>query len=159
VATGGTVAIDGFRPGEPLESGVHYLVATDSVHTTAAACDYLEPRLDGPGTDTVTVLTVAGGEGPEASGSTRDSGDAANVVRARLTGRATLETASREGDPAEAILAATADLGADVLVLGPRSGKPGATADLGSTARAVLAAAPVPTVVVPLEALDSDGGE
>jgi nucleotide-binding universal stress UspA family protein len=130
---------------------MHYLVATDSVHTTAAACDYLEGRLDGSATDTVTVLTVAG-DG-------RDAGDAANVARARLAGRAALETVTREGDPAEAIRAATAELDADVLVLGPRSGEPGAEPDLGSTARAVLADAPVPAVVVPLERLDPDGVE
>lgn len=128
---------------------MHYLVATDSVHTTAAACDYLEGRLDGSATDTVTVLTVAG-DG-------RDAGDAANVARARLAGRAALETVTREEDPAEAIRAATAELDADVLVLGPRSGEPGAEPDLGSTARAVLADAPVPAVVVPLERLDPDG--
>lgn len=128
---------------------MHYLVATDSVHTTAAACDYLEGRLDGSATDTVTVLTVAG-DG-------RDAGDAANVARARLAGRAALETVTREDDPAEAIRAATAELDADVLVLGPRSGEPGAEPDLGSTARAVLADAPVPAVVVPLERLDPDG--
>jgi nucleotide-binding universal stress UspA family protein len=84
---------------------MHYLVATASVHTTAAACDYLENRLDGPAADTVTVLTVTA---------------------------------------------------PDVLVLGPRSGAPGATADLGSTARSVLARSPVPAVVVPLDALESD---
>lgn len=130
---------------------MHYLVATDSVHTTAAACDYLDDRLDGPATDTVTVLTVAG-DG-------RDAGDAANVARARVTGRAALETATREGDPAEAVLAAVAEFDADVLVLGPRSGSPGAAPELGSTARAVLARAPVPAVVVPLERLDPDGVE
>jgi nucleotide-binding universal stress UspA family protein len=130
---------------------MHYLVATDSVHTTAAACDYLDGRLDGPATDTLTVLTVAG-DG-------RDAGDAANVARARLTGRAALEVATREGDPAEAILDAVGEVDADVLVLGPRSGSPGAATDLGSTARAVLARAPVPAVVVPLERLDADGVE
>jgi nucleotide-binding universal stress UspA family protein len=131
---------------------MHYLVAADSVHTTAAACDYLEDRLEGPDVDTVAVLTVA------ADGA-RDAGDAANVARARLTGRATVEPLEREGDPAEAILAAVDDVGADVLVLGPRSGAPGTDADLGATARGVLGRATVPAVVVPLERLDSDGVE
>jgi nucleotide-binding universal stress UspA family protein len=128
---------------------MHYLVATESVHTTAAACDYLAERLDGPATDTVTLLTVTAGD-------ERAAGEAANVARARLAGRATVETATREGDPAEVILAAVDELGADVLVLGPRSGDPGATADLGGTATAVLARSPVPAVVVPLERLDPD---
>lgn len=131
---------------------MHYLVATDSVHTTAAACDYLDSRLEGPGVDTVTVLTVS-------AGGARDAGDAANVARARLTGRATVETLERDGDPAEVILGAVDDLGAHVLVLGPRSGAPGAAAGLGATARAVLARATVPAVVVPLERLDPDGVE
>lgn len=131
---------------------MHYLVATDSVHTTAAACDYLEDRLDGPGTDTVTLLTVSAGED-------RDAGDAANVARARLTGRATVETLERTGDPAETILDAVDEVDAAVLVIGPRSGSPGADADLGSTARSVLARAPVPAVVVPLERLDPEGVE
>lgn len=129
---------------------MHYLVATDSVHTTAAACDYLDDRLEGPDTDSVTVLTVT-------DGATRDAGDAANVARARLAGRATLETRSRDGDPTEAILETVTDTGADVLVLGPRSGAPGSEAELGSTARAVLARSPVPTVVVPLEQLGTEG--
>jgi nucleotide-binding universal stress UspA family protein len=129
---------------------MHYLVATDSVHTTAAACDYLEERLDGPATDTVTVLTVTAGD-------ERAAGEAANVARARLAGRAAVETATREGDPAEAILAAVDEVGADVLVLGPRSGDPGVTTDLGGTATAVLARSPVPALVVPLERLDPDG--
>jgi nucleotide-binding universal stress UspA family protein len=131
---------------------MHYLVATDSVHTTAAACDYLDSRLDGPGSDTVTLLTVSAGDA-------RDAGDAANVARARLAGRATLETETRDGDPAEAMLAAADELGADVLVLGPRSGAPGSDTELGSTARTVLARASIPAVVVPLERLDPDGVE
>lgn len=131
---------------------MQYLVATDSVHTTAAACDYLDGRLDGPDRDTVTFLTVTEGDG-------RDAGDAANVARARVAGRATLETLALEGDPAEAILDAVADVNADVLVLGPRSGAPGAQPALGSTARSVLARAPVPAVVVPLEHLDAAGVE
>jgi nucleotide-binding universal stress UspA family protein len=51
---------------------------------------------------------------------------------------------------------AIADLGADVLVLGPPSGEPGATADLGSTTRAVLARSGIPAVVVPLDAPESE---
>jgi nucleotide-binding universal stress UspA family protein len=131
---------------------MHYLVATDSVHTTAAACDYLDPRLDGPGADTVTVLTVTDGTG-DVPGPDRDAGDAANVARARLTGRATVETATATGDPATVVLETVAERDADVLVLGPRSGDPESGEDaprLGGTARAVLARASVPAVVVPV---------
>lgn len=126
---------------------MRYLVATDSVHTTAAAADYLEPRL-GPD-DEVTVLAVAEG---------RDAGDALNVARARLAAVGGVETERRTGDPAAAILAAADEHGADVLVLGARSGRPGAAgergADVGTTARRVLGAADVPAVVVPLPDLE-----
>ena len=148
---------------------MHYLVATASVHTTAAACDYLENRLDGPAADTVTtghptavadhvtLLTVTAPDGRDAGDAVyRDADDAANVARARLVGGATVETATRGGDPAASVLETVDDLAPDVLVLGPRSGAPGATADLGSTARSVLARSPVPAVVVPLDALESD---
>jgi nucleotide-binding universal stress UspA family protein len=141
---------------------VHYLLATDSVHTTAAGCDYL---LDVAGLDTddrVTVLTVAD---PEAGADERDTGDAANVATARLTGFCELEFAERavaEGprdgdeaaaDPASEILDAADALDADVLLVGPHGGSAGDGPELGSTARAVLEGATVPVVVLPLEAL------
>ena len=124
-----------------------FLLATDSVHTTAAACDYLAGRLsDG---DAVTVLAV------DASGAgARDAGDALNVATARLGGLATVETTSEEGAPAESILAAAAESDVDEVVVGARSGAPGTETDLGSTARAVVARATVPVVVVPVPRLD-----
>jgi nucleotide-binding universal stress UspA family protein len=141
---------------------MHYLVAADSIHTTAAACDYLDPRLDGPGVDTVTVLTVAeSGDEPDVPGrpGDRDQGDAANVARARLAGRATVAAVAREGDPATAILDAVTERDVDVVILGPRSGEPGTDATLGSTARTVLSGTSVPAVIVPLAALDATSVE
>lgn len=122
---------------------MHVVVATDSVHTTAAACDHLEGRLDAD--DTVTFLTV-----PEAE--SRDAADALNVANVRLVGPATVETErlDGEGDPASAILAAAADRGADRLVVGPHAGDPSAGPELGGTARRVIEGADVPVVVVPL---------
>ena len=163
--TAGAAPTGGFRPSGRSPKRVHYLVATASVHTTAAACDYLESRLDGPAADTVTLLTVTAADGRDADDAvgrnaddavTRNADDAANVARARLAGRATVETATRRGDPAASVLGAVGDLGADVLVLGRHAGEPETTAGLGSTARAVLADATVPAVVVPLDALDPD---
>lgn len=124
---------------------MRYLVATDSVHTTAAACDYLDAHADPD--DAVTVLTV--GEGDD-----RDGMDALNVASARLAGM-TVETErrQREGTPAEEILAAADGAGADVPVVGARGGRPGASG-AGTTARRVVAAAEVPVVVVPLPDLD-----
>ena len=124
-----------------------FLLSTDSVHTTAAACDYLDGRLaDG---DAVTALAVV-----ETDGDDRDAGDALNVATARLGGLATVETTSEEGAPAESILAAAADADVDEVVVGSRSGVPGTETDLGSTARSVAARSTVPVVVVPVPRLD-----
>lgn len=138
---------------------MHYLLATDAVHTTAAGCDYLLGRLDP--SDRVTVLTVA-----DPAADDRDAGDAANVATARLTGFCELgfeERAVTEeprnggeaavGDVADEILGAADALAADVLLVGPHAGSPGAGPELGGTARALLEGATVPVVVLPLEAL------
>lgn len=122
---------------------MQYLVATDSVHTTAAACDYLEGRLESD--DAVAVVSVPGAEA-------RDADDALNVANARLLGRADVETErlDADGDPASAILAAANDRGADVVLIGPHAGTPDSGPALGSTARRVVEGADVPVVVVPL---------
>lgn len=140
---------------------MHYLLATDAVHTTAAGCDYLldAARLDLD--DRVTVLTVAAPDADE-----RDAGDAANVATARLTGFCELAFEERAvpedprnggeagtGSVAEAILDAVDALDADVLLVGPHGGAAGRGPELGGTARAVLEGADVPVVVLPLEAL------
>lgn len=121
------------------------LLATTSVHTTAAACDYLGPRLSAA--DTVVVLGVTDPSAPD-----RDLGDAANVARARLV-PATVETDRREGHPAEEILSAAGDVGADEIVVGRRRGVPSARGrpGLGTTAAAVAGTAARPVVVVPVE--------
>lgn len=123
-----------------------YLLATASVHTTAAAADYLGGRLDAD--DEVVVLTVDE-DGVEA----RDGGDAANVARSRLL-PASVEVVEAAGDPAAAVEAALADHDADVLVLGSRRGNPDAAGEApGSTIRSVLGSVEVPVVVVPLREL------
>jgi len=119
-----------------------YLLASGSVSTSAAACDYLADRLTAD--DTVMVLGVAEPDTPE-----RDVGDAINVARARLT-PATVWTERREGDPTGAILDLAADIDADELLVGQRRGDPDTdTPGLGSTAAAVASAATRPVVVVP----------
>jgi nucleotide-binding universal stress UspA family protein len=117
------------------------LIATDSVHTTAAACDYLEPRLDGD--DAVAVVTVPTDEA-------RDAADALNVATARLLGRAEVETARLDagGDTADVILAAVEDRSPDTVVVGRHAGAPGAGRGLGGTARRVVEGVDVPVVVV-----------
>jgi nucleotide-binding universal stress UspA family protein len=121
-----------------------FLLATDSVHTTAAACDYLAGRLDEG--DAVIVLAVA-----EPGAPSRDGADALNVATVRLDLLASVETASAEGAPAETILSVAAERDVDEVVVG---GAPGTGTDLGSTARAVVAQADRAVVVVPVPRLD-----
>jgi nucleotide-binding universal stress UspA family protein len=119
------------------------LVATESVHTTAAACDYLGSRL-GPD-DEVLLLTVETGE-LEA----RDAGDAANVARTRLVEPA-VDTLTREGEPAAVIREVAAAEGVDEILLGQHRGDPDVAGDPpGSTVRSVLAEVAIPVVVVPI---------
>ncbi|WP_415378995.1 universal stress protein [Halosimplex sp. TS25] len=130
-----------------------YLLATASVHTTAAAADHLADRLTAD--DEVLVVTVAEPDLDE-----RDAGDAANVARTRLL-PATVEVLEREGEPAEEIQAVLAERDADVLLVGPRRGDPeksGSTGSAdrdgpGSTVRALLGSVDVPVVVVALPEL------
>lgn len=142
---------------------MRYLVATDSVHTTAAACDYLQERL---GTDDlVDVLTVVaspGGESSSGSGvpgdpnaASHDAADAANVATVRLAGRATVETLTREGSPAETVLSVADERDADVVVVGVHGDRPGAGPGLGSVARAVVEGCRCPVVVLPVPSFDS----
>lgn len=122
---------------------MQFLIATDSVHTTAAACDYLEARLQAD--DSVAVVTVPGPD-------IRDANDALNVATARLQGDGEVETErlDTDGDPTSAILAAATQRSADGIVIGPHAGLPEAGPALGSTARRIIEAADVPVVVVPL---------
>lgn len=116
------------------------VVGTASVHTTAAACDYLA------GTEETVVLVTA----IEAGMAPRDAGDAGNVARTRLPG-ATVETVKREGEPAAVIREVAAERGADRVVVGSRQGDPDRAGDPpGSTVRALLAEAGRPVVVVPV---------
>ncbi len=118
------------------------LVGSASVHTTAAACDYLAPRL-GPD-DTVVIVGVA-----EPGLAERDVGDAANVARTRLV-EPTVETAVRTGDPAAALLDAAGEFAADTILLGSTRGDPDAAGDPpGSTLRAMLAEDERPVTVLP----------
>jgi nucleotide-binding universal stress UspA family protein len=121
-----------------------FLLATASVHTTAAACDYLGTRIDAD--DTVMVLGV-----DDPGTDDRDLGDASNVARARLA-PATVWTERREGDPSTEIMAVAADIEADEIVLGRRRGTPAQQGKpgLGTTAANVAAEADRPVVVLPV---------
>ena len=123
-----------------------YLVAAGSVHVVAAAADYLADRVTPE--DVAIVLAVR-----EEGADPRDAGDVHNVAEVRLGAIAAVETVTRAGDPAEAILALAGERDADVVVIGPWGGTPGGTPSLGGTARAVIERANRPVVVVPLDDL------
>ncbi len=145
-ASSKATAVETSKPsGHPEELMTDYLVATASVHVTAAAADYLEGRLD-PNEDSVVVVGVR-----EPDSHDRDAGDAANVARSRLAA-AMPETELREGDPTAELLAAVDDHDPDVVIVGANGGTEGASG-VGSTATALLSAADRPVVVVPLPAL------
>lgn len=118
------------------------LVASASVHTTAAACDYLAPRL-GPD-DTVIVLSVS-----EPGVAERDLADAANVARARLV-EPTVESLIRAGEPATVVGDVADERAVDEVVAAATRGNPDAAGEPpGSTVRALLAAARWPVTVLP----------
>ena len=118
-----------------------FLVATASVHTTAAACDYLGDRVTAD--DTVLVVSVTDDDTDE-----RDAGDATNVARTRLV-EPTVETLVREGRPSETIQDLVAERDVDEVVIGARRGDPDAAPGLGGTAADLLVSLDVPVVVVP----------
>jgi len=144
---------------------MHYLVATASVHVTAAACDLLGEDLDDG--DAVTVLgvveasgdgdgTEAGTPGSDPDPLARDAGtppardldDALNVARSRLAG-ADLSIERRDGAPDEVIPDVAREIGADRIVMGVNRGTPDATG-LGGTTSSVLVGAEIPVTVVPV---------
>ncbi len=123
---------------------MNYLLGTDSVHTTASACDYLEGRAGAD--DTVIAVHVQ-----SADDNTRDGREALNVATVRLGAIADVETEQRTGDPVQELLACAGDHDVDELVIGPRSGEPGADSRAGSVATGLLSQSSLPVVVVPLE--------
>ncbi|WP_336336289.1 universal stress protein [Haloarcula brevis] len=119
-----------------------FLLATGSVHVTAAAADYLQDRLD-PATDEIVVVAVRDPDAPS-----RDAGDAVNVARSRLAAFAPT-TETRAGAPLTELLAAVDEHDPDELIVGPHRGTDDSDG-VGSTAAALLARADRPVVVVPL---------
>lgn len=121
---------------------MHYLVVTDTVHTTAAACDYLEERLGAD--DTVSVLAPGDDD-------TRDAGDALNVANARLLGEATLETRRLDAEMAlaDAVLEVVDDEDVAAVVVGDIDSESGEEGPLGDVTKRIAARSTVPVVVVP----------
>jgi nucleotide-binding universal stress UspA family protein len=140
-----------------------FLVATASVHTTAAACDYLADRVTADDTVLVVSVTEPDGEPRDAErpadsqapsrDTRRDTGDATNVARTRLVDP-TVETITEDGYPSDVIQSLVAERGIDEVLIGARRGDPDAAPGLGGTAADLLVSLDVPVVVVPLPDLD-----
>lgn len=124
---------------------MHYLAGTDSVHTTAAICDYLVDRASPD--DTVTAIAAVPSDDPTAR---RDGEEALTVAPVRLATVGDVVTDIRTGSPAETLHEEAAASDVDEIVIGTHSGAPDATRELGSTAQRVLTDADYPVVVVPI---------
>lgn len=127
---------------------MQYLVGTDSVHTTAAICDYLEGRA----TPEDDVSVIAAFE-PDDRSARRDGQEALNVAPVRLATVGSVETELREGVPAPVLLEAAVEVDADEIVVGSRAGTSGSDAGVGSTTQDLLEGASRPVVVVPIPEL------
>ena len=128
-----------------------FLVATNSVHTSAVLCDYLDGRLrDG---DVVhAVNSLRGGDETTAT-HTRDGEDALNAVVSRLSEKASVETHQliRGNSPATDVLQEAEAVDADEIVIGIRKRNPTAKVVFGSVAQEILLQSNRPMAVVPRE--------
>lgn len=127
-----------------------YVVGTNSVHTSAALCDYLQTRV-GDGDTVVAINSLRGGDSTS-SEDVRDGEDALNAIASRLGERCAVETHQyvRNNAPQTDLLTAVEEFDADELVIGIRKRNPTAKVVFGSTAQQVLLNADVPMAVVPL---------
>jgi nucleotide-binding universal stress UspA family protein len=127
-----------------------YVLGTNSVHRSAALCDYLADRLSAD--DVVHAVNSHVGGDETSSADVRDGNDALNVVTSRLDGLCEVETHQfiRGNDPATDLLECAEDVSADELVIGIRKRNPTAKIVFGSTAQDVLLNSDVPMAVVPL---------
>ena len=117
-----------------------YLVATATAATSAAAADYLAPKLDAD--DEVYVLTV------EEEGVEVDQ-EALSVAQERFAGTATVRTVRREGSPASEIVAFVREHDIDEVIVGPRREGGEGFGTIGTTTRTVLNNVEGPVFVVP----------
>ena len=120
-----------------------FLLATSSVHVTAAAADYLQNRLDPASDDDIVVVAVRDPDAPS-----RDAGDAVNVARSRLA-QFMPTTETKEGEPVTEILSAIDEHDPDELLIGPHRGADDSDG-VGSTAQEILARVNCPVIVLPL---------
>lgn len=128
-----------------------FVLATNSVHTSAVLCDYLDNRVrDG---DVVHAVNSLRGGDETSSTDVRDGEDALNAVASRLSATVDVETHQlvRQNDPATDVIDYADDVDADELVLGVRKRNPTSKVVFGSVAQDILLNANRPMVVVPRE--------
>ncbi|WP_096390126.1 universal stress protein [Halopenitus persicus] len=127
-----------------------FLVPTDSVHASAASCDYLANRATAA--DTVHAVNSLRGGDETSADDVRDGEEALNVVTARLAD-VTVETHQfvRGNEPGEDVLTAAAEFDADEIVLAVGSRSPVGKALFGSVAQRILLDSDRPVVAVPRE--------
>lgn len=123
-----------------------FVVATDSVHTSAALCDYLFDRVAED--DTVYAINSLHDATPEA---VRDGKDALNAVASRLAAATTVETKqfSRGNAPAKDILSFAETIDADEIILGVRNSTETSDVAIGGVGEQLLSDSACPVVAVP----------
>lgn len=118
-----------------------YLVATASVATTEAACEYLNEKLDAD--DSVYVLTV------DVPGERGDRQAALDTAQVSLAEPGSVRTFRRAGEPGKEIVAFVRDNDVDEIIMGPA--REGGISTIGSTTRAVLRNVDKPVFVLPAD--------
>lgn len=124
-----------------------FVVATDSVHTSAALCDYLADRV----TDADTVYAINSHHDDADPEAIRDGKDALNAVASRLAAVTTVETEqlTRGNVAAEDILSFSEAVEADEIVIGVREPTDTSKVAIGSVTEQVLLHADRPMAVIP----------
>lgn len=128
-----------------------FLVPTNSVDSSAAACDYLTDRL-AESDSVVAVNSLVGGDETGAE-EIRDGKEALNVVDVRLGAVAGVETHQfvRGNEPTTDVLRACEEFDPDELVISIRDRSPTGKAVFGSVSQQLLLNADRPVVSVPRE--------
>lgn len=126
-----------------------FLIPTNSVDSSAAACDYLTDRLAAD--DSVVAVNSLGGGDETTAEAVRDGKEALNVVDVRLGGIADVETHQfvRGNEPPTDVLKACEEFAPDELVISIRDRSPTGKAVFGSVSQQLLLNANRPVVSVP----------
>ncbi|WP_313691296.1 universal stress protein [Halorarum halobium] len=130
-----------------------FVLATDSVSTSAVVCSYLRDRLRAD--DEVHAVNSKEGGGATAADEMRAGEDALEAVVDELGDDVTVETHQyvRGNEPAEDVLAHAEKVDADELVMGIRKRNPTSKIVFGSVAQDLLLESNLPMRVVPRESV------